>query len=84
VIGKLKDWSILDRLGEIATPTLLLSGAHDEATPAIVRAIAERIPRAAWILFEESSHTPHLEEPAAFNAAVTAFLAGVESANVVT
>ncbi len=84
VIGKLKDWSILDRLGEIAVPTLLLSGAHDEATPAIVGAIAERIPHAAWILFEESSHMPHVEEPAAFNAAVIGFLAGVESASRVT
>jgi L-proline amide hydrolase len=80
VIGKLKDWTILDRLHEIAIPTLLLSGAYDEATPAIVRAIVERIPKAAWILFPESSHTPHLEEPVAFAAAVTAFLAGIEFA----
>jgi proline-specific peptidase len=79
VIGKLKDWTILDRLHEIRVPTLLLSGAHDEATPAIVGAIAERIPNAAWIVFEESSHTPHLEEPAAFEAAVNGFLAGVEA-----
>ena len=79
VIGKLKDWTILDRLHEIRTPTLLLSGAYDEATPAIVGAIAERIAGSAWILFPESSHTPHLEEPAAFEAAVTGFLAGVEA-----
>ncbi len=78
VVGKLKSWSILDRLGAIAVPTLLLSGAYDEATPAIVGAIQARIPRAEWILFEHSSHTPHLEEPAAFNAAVRAFLSGVE------
>ncbi len=80
VIGKLKTWSVLDRLHEIATPTLLLSGAYDEATPAIVRTIADRIPHAEWVLFPESSHTPHLEEPVAFNAAVRGFLAGVESA----
>jgi L-proline amide hydrolase len=79
VIGKLASWSILDRLHEIDTPTLLLSGAYDEATPAIVGAIAERIPHAEWVLFEESSHTPHLEQPAAFSATVRAFLAGVES-----
>ena len=79
VIGKLASWSILDRLHEIETPTLLISGAHDEATPAIVGAIAERIPHAEWVLFEESSHTPHLEQPDAFSATVRAFLAGVES-----
>jgi proline-specific peptidase len=80
VVGKLRTWSILDRLGTIAVPTLLLSGAYDEATPAIVSAIAQRIPRAEWILFEQSSHSPHLEEPVAFAAAVRGFLAGVEAA----
>jgi proline-specific peptidase len=80
VVGKLKSWSILDRLGAIVTPTLLLSGAYDEATPAIVGAIQDRIPHAEWILFEHSSHTPHLEEPAAFNAAVRGFLSGIEQA----
>jgi proline-specific peptidase len=78
VIGTLKDWSIVDRLHEIDVPTLLLSGAYDEATPAIVQRIADAIPRATWILFPASSHTPHLEEPTAFNAAVRGFLAGVE------
>ena len=79
VVGKLKDWTIRDPLHEIRVPALLLSGAHDEATPAIVGEVAERIPNAAWILFEQSSHTPHLEEPAAFEAAVNGFLAGVEA-----
>jgi proline-specific peptidase len=78
VIGKLKTWSLLDRLHDIAVPTLLLSGKYDEATPAIVSEIHHRIPGAEWVLFENSSHTPHLEEPAAFNAAVRGFLAGVE------
>jgi len=78
-IGTLKDWDITDRLHEITIPTLLLSGRFDEATPAIVGAIHERIAGSEWIVFEQSSHTPHLEEPAAFNAAVRAFLAGVEA-----
>jgi proline-specific peptidase len=78
VIGKLKTWDITDRLHEIAVPTLLLSGAFDEATPAIVGEIQQRIPRAEWIVFPASSHMPHIEEPVAFNAAVRGFLAGVE------
>jgi L-proline amide hydrolase len=80
VVGKLKTWSILDQLHAITAPTLLLSGAYDEATPAIVGAIKSRLPQAEWILFEHSSHTPHLEEPVAFNAAVLGFLSGVEQA----
>src|SRR5476649_34414 len=66
VIGKLKTWSLLDRLGEIRIPTLLLSGAYDEATPLIVQSITERIPHADWIMFKDSSHMPHVEEKAAF------------------
>jgi L-proline amide hydrolase len=77
-IGTLKDWDITERLREIVTPTLLLSGRYDEATPTIVGAINERIAGSEWILFEQSSHMPHFEEPAAFQAAVRAFLAGVE------
>jgi len=80
-IGTLKDWDITDRLHAIRVPTLLLSGRYDEATPAIVDAIHRRIAGSEWIVFERSSHTPHLEEPDAFNAAVRAFLAGVESRN---
>ncbi len=78
-IGTLKEWDITDRLHEIDVPVLLLSGRHDEATPRIVGTIHERIPQSEWIVFEESSHMPHVEEPAAFAAAVRGFLAGVEA-----
>lgn len=79
VIGKLKTWDITDRLGEIRVPTLLLSGRYDEATPAIVGTIHERIPHAESICFESSAHMPHIEEPVAFNAAVRGFLSGIEA-----
>jgi L-proline amide hydrolase len=74
VVGSLKHWDITDRLHEIATPTLLVSGRYDEATPLIVGEIHERIPGAEWVIFEESSHMPHVEEPEAFLATVEAFL----------
>lgn len=74
-IGTLKDWDITDRLHTITTPTLLVSGAHDEATPRIVGEIRDRIPGARWELFAWSSHMPHVEEPAKFKDVVTTFLA---------
>ncbi len=77
-IGTLKTWDITDRLHEISTPTLLISGRYDEATPHIVEQIHSRIPGAQWQLFEESSHSPHLEEPEAFLAAVEAFLKTID------
>lgn len=74
-IGTLKDWDITDELHRISVPTLLVSGRYDEATPLIVRSIHERIPGSEWVLLEESSHMPHVEEPDAFRDAVASFLA---------
>ena len=78
VVGSLKTWDITERLHEIGTPTLLVSGHYDEATPLIVGQIHERIPGAEWVLFEESSHMPHVEEPEAFLAAVETFLLTID------
>jgi L-proline amide hydrolase len=78
VVGSLKTWDITDRLHEISTPTLLVSGRHDEATPHIVGQIHARIPRARWEIFEESSHMPHVEEPEAFLERVEAFLRTID------
>jgi L-proline amide hydrolase len=77
-IGSLKTWDITDRLHEISTPTLLISGRHDEATPHIVEQIHTRIPGARWQLFEDSSHMPHVEEPEAFLETVETFLKGID------
>jgi L-proline amide hydrolase len=77
-IGSLKTWDITDRLSEITTPTLLVSGRYDEATPLIVEQIHQRIPGAQWQLFEESSHMPHVEEPDAFLESVETFLKTVD------
>jgi L-proline amide hydrolase len=62
VIGTMKDWTIEDRLSDIAVPALLISGRHDEATPEVVQPYVERVPGIRWVLFEHSSHMPHVEE----------------------
>ena len=63
VIGTLKDWQCKDRLDRIVVPTLLVSGRYDEATPALQQTLLQGIAGSEWVLFEESSHTPHIEEP---------------------
>jgi len=78
VIGSLKDWSVIERLERIQVPTLLLSGRHDEATPACVEPFDRLIPDVRWHIFEESSHMPHVEEREACMAVVADFLAEVE------
>ena len=74
VIGTLKDWTVIDRLDRITTPTLLVSGRYDEATEAAVQPYAENIPDVRWTIFEESSHMPHVEEEQSYLRLVGAFL----------
>lgn len=74
VIGSLKHWDIRLQLKEITTPTLLVSGQYDEATPAMVKEIHGLIPGSKWELFAESSHMPHVEEPAKFKRVISEFL----------
>ncbi len=62
VVGTLKDWTIIPDLGKIDVPTLIISGRFDEATPACVQPFADNIKGSRWVIFEESSHMPHVEE----------------------
>jgi L-proline amide hydrolase len=74
VIGSIKDWQVLDRLAEIRCPTLIVSGRHDEATPDVVRPLHEGIAGSEWVIFEESSHLPHVEERERWLWTVESFL----------
>ncbi len=80
VVGRLKDWDITARLGEIRAPTLVLSGRYDEATPLIAQTVQQGIPGAQWVLFEESSHMPHVEETGHYLQVVDEFLTRIEKA----
>jgi proline-specific peptidase len=78
VVGTLKEWDIIPRLGEIQAPTLVTSGRFDEATPLIASTVHEGIPGSRWVLFEESSHMPHAEEPERYMQVLDEFLTEVE------
>ena len=54
-------------------------GRPDEATPRIMRAIATRIPVCDWVLLDDSSHMPHVEEPERFLDVVGGFLRRIEA-----
>jgi proline-specific peptidase len=80
VVGTLKEWDIIPRLGEIRVPTLVTSGRFDEATPLIAETVRNGIPGAEWVIFEESSHMAHVEEPERYMQVLDAFLTSVEEA----
>ncbi|HWT91693.1 MAG TPA: alpha/beta hydrolase [Solirubrobacteraceae bacterium] len=65
----------LDRLAELAVPTLIVGAGADLIIPApLTREIAERIPGAVYDLLADSGHMPSWEAPDAFNAVVLRFL----------
>jgi len=76
VVGSMKDWTVVDRLPQIDVPTLVISGAYDEAQPVCVTPYADLIPGARWEVFAESSHLPNVEEPDRYQAVVESFLRG--------
>jgi L-proline amide hydrolase len=84
VNGTLRDYSVIDRLGDIDVPTLLISGRYDEATPVTVQPYFDRIADVRWEIFEESSHVPNLEEPDQFRAVMRNFLTGIERVGSMT
>ncbi|MDQ3226250.1 MAG: proline iminopeptidase-family hydrolase [Chloroflexota bacterium] len=79
VVGTLKSWNIIPRLGEIRVPTLVTSGRHHEATPLIAETVQNGIPGAEWVVFEESSHMAHAEEPERYMHVLDDFLTRVEA-----
>jgi proline-specific peptidase len=79
VIGNLKDWNRIDRLGEIRVPTLITVGAHDELTPACAETLRAGIPGSRVVQFDDSSHTAHIEETTRYLEVVDAFLREVDS-----
>ncbi len=80
VTGTLKGWDVTAKLAAIDVPTLVTSGRHDEATPAVVAPVVRGIAGAKQVIFERSSHMSHVEEADGYVRAVGAFLAGVEAA----
>ena len=79
VIGNLKNWDREGRLGEIGVPTLVTVGRYDEITPACAETIHDGIAGSELAVFEESSHTAHLEEEEEYLRTVGDFLARVEN-----
>ena len=74
----LKGWTVMDRLGEIKLPTLVVAGRHDFLFPPEHQAIlANRLPNAHLEIIERAGHNPHMEQPAPVIEIIKSFLADV-------
>lgn len=79
VTGSLKDWDRTARLSEIRVPTLITSGRYDESTPRINEVLHNGIAGSEWLIFEQSSHMAHIEEPELYLPAIQSFMERIEA-----
>jgi pimeloyl-ACP methyl ester carboxylesterase len=64
-----------DRLSELRMPTLLIWGRHDHIFPAShAESARDKLPNGKVVIFDDSGHTPQMEEPERFNRLVLDFL----------
>ncbi len=63
------------RLGDVSVPALLLAGELDLKFSGLCRQMARQMPHSQVALLPQAGHNTHLEQPAAFTAAVQQFLA---------
>jgi pimeloyl-ACP methyl ester carboxylesterase len=71
------DARVMESLGSITVPTLVLVGAKDEAFLGASDYMANKIPNATKVVIADAGHAANMHQPAAFNEAVSAFLAGL-------
>jgi 3-oxoadipate enol-lactonase len=63
-----------DRLDEIDLPALAVVGEHDNLTPpAYHEYLAENLPNCELTVLDDAAHLAMIEQPSAFNAALSAF-----------
>ena len=71
-------FDVSDRLGEIKTPTTMIVGAGDKLTPPkYSEFLAGGIPGSTVTVIQDAGHMVALEQPKAFNQAVTGFMSTV-------
>jgi 3-oxoadipate enol-lactonase / 4-carboxymuconolactone decarboxylase len=72
----IRDMDLRPAIGAIRTPTLILAGADDPATPvAMMEDIRARISDAEMIIVPRTAHLLNIERPEIVNAHLAAFLA---------
>jgi proline-specific peptidase len=78
VTGALRGWDVRPRLAEIDVPALVVRGQYDLSTESVTRTLLEGLPNAREAVFEQSSHTPVLEETDRYLEVVGSFLRETE------
>jgi pimeloyl-ACP methyl ester carboxylesterase len=77
----LRDWDFRVELGSVSTPTLVLVGSEDPATPPDqAQLIADGIPGSRLEVIPDAAHLLNVEQVDRFNRTARTFVTGVEVA----
>ena len=71
------DARVIESLPRVAVPSLVIVGANDTPFLNASDYMAAKIPGAAKVVIPHAGHAANIDQPAAFNAAVLGFLAGL-------
>jgi proline iminopeptidase len=74
ITGIHKDCDLTDRLGQLSIPALFVCGRHGSTRPEDTAWYHSLVPDAELVVFEHSSHLPHLEEPEQYLLTLRDFL----------
>jgi pimeloyl-ACP methyl ester carboxylesterase len=73
------DASVMDGLGDIRVPALVVVGENDTHFLAAADYMAAKIPGARKVVIADAGHAPNVDQPERFNAEVLAFLSELPS-----
>ncbi len=71
------DGSVIESLPSVDVPTLVLVGADDTAFLGAANYLTAKVSQSTLVTIPAAGHIANRDQPAAFNEAVTAFLAGL-------
>lgn len=78
VTGKLKSLERAERLNEIKVPALFTCGRYDEASPESTEYYHKSMPGSEFYIFEDASHSHHLEKEEEFLSVLRSFIKRAE------
>ncbi len=76
--GRLIDWDITQRLGEITVPTLMVGATHDTMDPAAMKRQSKLVQNGQFLLCSNGSHLCMWDDRKTFMDGVADFVASIE------
>lgn len=78
MVGKLTEWDLRDRLGQITLPTLLTVGEFDTMPLDAVHRMHKTLKNSRMVVTPDGGHCHHIDNPRAFFASLYKFISDVE------